>query len=391
MAAKATDRGKLFRIVAIVAAFVAIAFLESAALPGGSRPAARRPTVTAGTDSVVSSPVSNLSTMMSPRLVAASASPGQGAIRSGRRGKASHRAPATAIVVSSRRHRSLFGRRVSVTATVSVRRKRTSHRPVRPLNGSVTFYLCARPARLPAGSAISACRSLVPVSAGLPISPRGRAHLAILGLPGGRHPIFARFRPADQAAYAASASPSLTRVIIFSRPCLSTTVTGRLRVARGQSLCIRPPGRVTGAVTVAPGGALSLSGTVVRGPVTATRARGLRICRTAITGRVSVRSATGFVEIGAGGPLPCAGNTIGSRLSLRRNHRGVAVVGNWIGRTVLFGRNTGPEPPWLRAAPIRGNHVGSALPCQRHQPVPAGRVTPPRPAVRAGRCPPLPS
>jgi len=389
MTAKATDRGKLFRIIVIVAAFVAIAFLESAALPGGSRPAARRPALTAGTDSVVSSPVSNLSTMMSPRLVAAAASPGRGAIRSGR-GKASRRAPVTAIVVSSRRHRSLFGRRVSVTATVSVRRKRASHRPVRPLHGSVTFYLCARPARLPAGSAISACRSLVPVSAGLPISPSGQAHLAILGLPGGRHPIFARFRPADPGAYAASASPSLTRVIAFSRPCVSTTVTGRLRVGRGQSLCIRPPGRVTGAVTVAPGGALSLSGAVIGGAVTATRARGLRICRTAIVGRVAVRSATGFVEIGAGGPLPCAGNTIGSRLSLRRNHRGVAVIGNWIGRPVLIGRNTGPVPPWLHAAPIRGNHVGG-VPCQRNQPVPAGRVTPHRPAVRAGRCPPLPS
>ena len=390
MAAKATDRGKLFRIIIIVAVFVAIAFLESAALPGGRRPAPRGPAVTAGTDSVVASPVSNLSTMMSPRLVAAAASPGQGAIRSGRRGKASRRAPATAIVVSSRRHRSLFGRRVSVTATVSVRRKRASHRPVRPLNGSVTFYLCARPARLPAGSAISDCRSLVPVSAGLPISAQGRAHLAILGLPGGRHPIFARFRPAVPGAYAASASPSLTRVIAFSRPCLSTTVTGRLRVARGQSLCIRPPGRVTGAVTVAPGGALSLSGAVIGGAVTATRARGLRICRTAIAGRVAVRSATGFVEIGAGGPLPCAGNSIGARLSLRRNHRGVAVVGNWIGRTVVIGRDTGPVPPWLHTAPIRGNHVGGA-PCQRNQPVPAGRVTPHRPAVRAGRCLPLPS
>ena len=345
--------------------------------------------MTAGTDSVVSSPVSNLSTMMSPRLVAAAASPGPGAMRS-RRGRAGRRAPATAIVVSSHRHRSLFGRRVSVTATVSVRRKRTSHRPVRPLNGSVTFYLCARPARLAAGSAISACRRLVPVSAGLPIGPRGRAHLALLGLPGGRHPVFARFRPADPGAYAASASLSLTRVVAFSRPCLSTTVTGRLRVARGQSLCIRPPGRVTGAVTVAPGGALSLSGAVIGGAVTATRARGLRICRTAITGRVSVRSATGFVEIGAGGPLPCAGNTIGSRLSLRRNHRGVAVVGNWVGRTVLLGRNTGPAPPWPHAAPIRGNRVGSP-PCPPDQPVPAGRVTPHRPAARAGRCPALPS
>lgn len=345
--------------------------------------------MTAGTDSVVSTPVSNLSTMMSPVLVAAAAGPGQGVMRGDRRGKASRRAPATAIVVSSRRRRSLFGRRVSVTATVSVRRKRTSHRPVRPLNGSVTFYLCARPARLAAGSPISACRSLVPVSAGLPISPRGRAHLVVLGLPGGRHPIFARFSPADPGAYAASASSSLTRVVTFSRPCLSTTVTGRLRVARGQSLCIR--GRVTGAVTVAPGGALSVSGAVIGGAVTATRARGLRICRTAITGRVSVRSATGFVEIGAGGPLPCAGNTIGARLSLRRNHRGVAVVGNWIRRTVLIGRNTGPAPPWLHAAPIRGNHVGGALPCQRNQPVPAGRVTPRRPAGRAGRCPPLPS
>lgn len=351
--------------------------------------------MTAGTGSAISGTVSNLSTVISSDLVATAASPDQGKIRSGLLDTAPARrrspAPATAIVVSSRRHRSLFGRRVSVTATVSAGQRHASRRPVRPLNGAVTFYLCARPAKLPAGSAISACRTLVPLSAGLPINRLGRARLAILGLPGGRHPIFARFRPADPAAYAASASPSLTRVVSFSRPCLSTTVTGRLRVARGQSLCIRRPGRVTGAVTVAPGGALSLSGAVIGGAVTAARARGLRICRTAITGRVSVRSATGFVEIGAGGPLPCAGNTIGFRLSLRRDHRGVAVVGNWIGRAVAIGRNTGPAPPWLHAAPIRGNHIGGALPCQRHQPVPVGRVTQPRPAARAGHCPPLPS
>ena len=315
---------------------------------------------------------------MSPSSVRAAAGPGQavlqdGAFLPGAQGPAAatarSRAPATVVAVSSRRHRSLFGHPVPVTATVTARPRGTGTRPARPLRGAVTFYLCARPSRLPPGSRISSCQALVPLSPALPVNRQGRAHLAVPGLPGGPHPVFASFRPADPAAFAASVSPSVTRVVTFSGPCLTTTLSGRYQVARGQSLCIRRPGRVTGTVRVDPGGALSVTGAVIRGAVIATKAKGLRICRTAVAGRVSVRAARGFVEIGAAGALPCGGNTIGSRLSLRRSHRGFTVVGNRIGQALAVSRNSGDGPFWLHAAVrISGNRTGLARSCGRKRP-----------------------
>jgi hypothetical protein len=401
MAAMATGRGRSFRITAIFVALVAVAFLESAVMPSRIRRPATRSTVTAGTDSGVSGTVSNLRAGMSSGPVLTAASPGQAAIqdgvfRPGGQGTAPatghSRALATVIVVSARRHRSLFGRPVRVTATVTARLRRTGARPVSPLHGAVTFYLCVRPSRLPPGSAMSACQTLVPLNLALPINRQGRSHLAVPGLPGGPHPVFASFRPADPAAYAASVSPSVTRVVTFSRPCLTTTLSGRYRVARGQSLCVGRPARITGTVTVDPGGALSVTGAVIRGAVIATRAKGVRICQTAVTGGVSVRSARGFVEIGAGGALPCGGNTIGSRLSLRRDHRGFAVVGNRIGQALALSRNSGDGPFWLHAAGrISGNRIGVARSCGRKHPAPAGRRTRHRPARRTGPCAPLAS
>ena len=143
-----------------------------------------------------------------------------------------------------------------------------------------------------------------------------------------------------------------------------------------------------------PGGALSVTGAVIRGAVIATRAKGVRICRTSVTGRVTVRSARGFVTIGAGGALPCGGNTIGSRLSLRRSHGGFALVGNRIGQALALSRNSGDGPFWLNAAVrISGNRIDVARSCGRKHPALAshGRRTRHRPAPRTGPCAPLAS
>ena len=394
MAAKATGRGAPFRIIAVAVVLAAAAFFESAALPRSTpAPAAVRTSVS---DIGPAGTVSNLTTAISSNLVLTAANPYRAAIQNATfpfsyLGAATHQtrrwAPGTVTVLSSAPHPSLFGRRMTVTATVAASRRPTGPRPVSPLDGAVTFYLCARPSRLVPGSAISACKTLVTLDPALPVNSRGQARLAILGLPAGPHPIFARFRPANPAAYAVSVSPSITRVVTFSRPCVTTTISGRYRVPRGRSICIRRPGRVTGGVTVDPGGALSLSGAVIAGPVTATRARGLRICRATITGRVSVRAARGFVEIGAGGPLPCGSNIIGSRLSLRRNHRSFEVIGNRIRFAAAFWRNIGRGPFWLHAtAQIRGNRIGGALSCRQNHPAPASRGARNLAARRSGQC-----
>jgi hypothetical protein len=282
-------------------------------------------------------------------------------------GTASYTAATTTTLASSGSP-SLFGHPVTFTATV------TAGPPAaNPPAGTVTFYLCASPASLAPASPASACATPVALGPTVALGASGQASLTISGLPGGSYPALARFTPAEATNYSASSSLSITQVFTFSKACITTMVPG-FTVAAGQSVCVDAPGRVTGEVTIASGGALSVTGGVLSGGLSASGAAALRFCGATINGSVSVSGTTGFVLAGDGGDdgqPACAGNTLRSSLSLSGNSGGLEVGGNQITGSVSVTGNTGTGPLWQDPAPeIEGNSISGPLSCSNNSPAP---------------------
>jgi hypothetical protein len=153
------------------------------------------------------------------------------------------RAAATVTVLASHPDPSRFGHRVRFTAIVRFRHRRNRRRAhnrahSRPA-GTVTFYLCIRPSRLPPGAAPKACRKAVPMDAPVAVNHSGLARIAASALPPGRHPIFASFTPANPAAYSASVSRTIVQLIGCGRPSITAPAHGSYRVRPGRSTCPR--------------------------------------------------------------------------------------------------------------------------------------------------------
>jgi hypothetical protein len=282
-------------------------------------------------------------------------------------GTASYTAATTTTVASSGSP-SLFGHPVTVTATVTA-----SAPAANPPPGAVTFYVCASPSNLAPGSPAAACTTPVALGPAVPLGASGQASLTTPDLPGGSYPVLATFAPSDATNYSASSSASMTQVVTFSKPCITTTVPG-FTVAAGQSVCIAAPANVTSSVTVASGGALSVTGGMLSGGLNASGAAALRLCGGTVSGAVSVSGATGFVQAGDGGDdgqPACAGNTLKGGLTLTGNSGGFEAGGNKITGAASVTGNTGTGPPWQdAAAEIEGNSISGPLSCANNSPAP---------------------
>jgi hypothetical protein len=299
-------------------------------------------------------------------------------------GTASYTAATTTTLASSGSP-SLFGHPVTFTATV------TAGAPAaNPPAGSVTFYLCASPASLAPGSPASACATPVALGPAVALGAGGQASLTTSDLPGGSYPVLAGFTPSDATNYSASSSASITQVVTFSKACITTTVPG-FTVAAGQSVCVEAPGRVTGQVEVASGGALSVTGGVLNSTLSASGAAALRLCGATVGGSVSVSGTTGFVLAGDGGDdgqPACAGNTLKSGVSLSGNSGGFEAGGNKIAGPVSVTGNTGTGPSWQDpAAEIEGNSMSGSLSCSNNSPAPTDGGQPNTVSgARSGQC-----
>jgi Bacterial Ig-like domain (group 3) len=117
-------------------------------------------------------------------------------------------------VIGSHPDPSLFGHRVTFTADVLARTPSAVWRH-NPPRGTVTFYLCTDPAILPPGSAPAPCRRPVVLGGPVPLNGPGLARLSTASLPGGRHTIFAIFRPASPG-YAPSYSGTISQFVRFT-------------------------------------------------------------------------------------------------------------------------------------------------------------------------------
>ncbi len=145
------------------------------------------------------------------------------------------------------------------------------------------------------------------------------------------------------------------------------TIAGPLTVPAGTFLCLGSGVTVTGSITVAAGGALTLSGARVNGSVSATGAQFVTMCGSAVSGAVVIKNSVLIVSLGGLAGGGCPGNILGS-LILTNNTGGVIVLGNTIGGSTSVTGNQGASPLADATPDVGGNHIAGGLACSSNVP-----------------------
>jgi hypothetical protein len=133
---------------------------------------------------------------------------------------------------------------------------------------------------------------------------------------------------------------------------ITGNVKGKLVVKAGQSVELTSTAKVSGNVTVKPGGVLDVEGAKLSGSLAAKGAALLRICGADVSGPVKAVSGTGSVVMGDGGE--CAGNSLHGVVTAKANTAGVKVVGNTLASSLKVLNNSG-------GTSVTGNTVAGAL------------------------------
>jgi hypothetical protein len=145
--------------------------------------------------------------------------------------------------------------------------------------------------------------------------------------PAGDYPITCTVGSLSVPGYVFETFVAGTLTVGYSRPCLTGTNAGPLRVAAGEAICIGAGATHTGPVTVAPGGSLDVEGGRITGPVVANGAAAVRICGATITGPLTIGGSTGPIVVGGEG---CDPNTVVGPVRVTDNIGGVEVGGNTV-------------------------------------------------------------
>lgn len=155
--------------------------------------------------------------------------------------------------------------------------------------------------------------------------------------------------------------------------------TGVLNVAANQKLCLKKAVQ-NGAVNVAPGGRLSVTGSTITGAVTLKAGyMEFRFCASkTVRGAISATGGRTAVLIGGAGigAVACPANTIDGAVTLNANKASVTLAGNTIGGAVTASAN-------LLGTTISANRIGGALTCTTNAPAPTNAGV--RNAVFGGR------
>jgi hypothetical protein len=108
---------------------------------------------------------------------------------------------------------------------------------------------------------------------------------------------------------------------------LTSTVKGKLVVSPGEAVELTSTAKVSGTVTVKPGGALDIEGATLSGPLTSKGAALLRICGASLAGPVKASGGSGSVVIGEG-TAGCSADTFYGALTASTNTAGVSIDGD---------------------------------------------------------------
>jgi len=108
---------------------------------------------------------------------------------------------------------------------------------------------------------------------------------------------------------------------------ITGNVKNKLVVKAGQAIELTKTAKVSGPVTVQPGGALDVEGATISGSLTAKEATLLRICDATVSSTLKAVGASGSVVIGEGDEA-CATSNLHGTSTLKGNKAGVLVNGN---------------------------------------------------------------
>lgn len=160
----------------------------------------------------------------------------------------------------------------------------------------------------------------------------------------------------------------------------TTTMTGHnnavINVSSGTTCLVNL--MQIGAVNVAPGAALSVTGgSIINGAITLTQAKAFTFCASSTKqGAINASSSSGFVLIGDGGdvlPATCGANHIDGAVTLKGNLGGVEIGGNSIVGALTVSGNVAPLlgiPTENNATEIEANTVGGLTTCSTNNPAP---------------------
>ena len=151
------------------------------------------------------------------------------------------------------------------------------------------------------------------------------------------------------------------------------TITGKnnavINVAAPLTYCLVNLNQI-GAVNVAPGAGLSVSGgSIINGAITATAPKVFSFCASSTKqGAIVVARSAGYISIGNGGLLNllCGANSINGAVTLSGNLGGLELGGN----TVLAGALNVSGNIAATAAEIDGNVVQGLTTCANNSPAP---------------------
>jgi hypothetical protein len=137
----------------------------------------------------------------------------------------------------------------------------------------------------------------------------------------------------------------------------------KLVVRDGEADLLKASAKVSGNVTVQPGGALDVEGTTISGGLKAKGAALLRVCSAKVGTGVSVKESSGSVTIGEA-DQECSRNTVTKAVTITDNRAGVTVEGNALSNSLTIRGNSGgvtvTENEVARNLTITGN-TGSVI------------------------------
>jgi hypothetical protein len=147
------------------------------------------------------------------------------------------------------------------------------------------------------------------------------------------------------------ATASCSTQVGFSQ-VITGNVKGKLIVKAGQSVELTSTAKVSGNVTVKPGGAIDVEGAKLSGSLVANGATLVRICAANVAGATKVSSTTGSVVIGDGGE--CAANSLHGPVTAKTNVAGVKLIGNDLESAAKVLSNEG-------GTTVKSNTIGGSL------------------------------
>jgi hypothetical protein len=144
------------------------------------------------------------------------------------------------------------------------------------------------------------------------------------------------FHPTDTTDYTDATASVAINVVFSPASCITGKYLGPLVIGAGQAYSVCKGAVIVGGVIVKAGGALYMTGGLIKGSLNATGAAALTLCGASLSGSLTITGSTGPLAIGSCGP-----NTIGGLVSITGNTGGLTYQNNTVTGSLTITNNTG--------------------------------------------------